>query len=59
MMNAEEATKKFMEDLESGKLKRDKVPNPPPYYDGNNEHILKDFEKILKSDLGKFIKNLE
>lgn len=62
MLSAEEATKKFMEDLENGKFKRPKIPNPPPYYEGDeadNKEVSENFDKFLNSDLFKEFMDLE
>lgn len=62
MLSAEEATKKVMKDLENDKFKRPKVPNPPPYYNGDekeNEKILENSSKFLKSNLAKSIMELK
>lgn len=59
MLNAEETTKKFMEDLEAGKFKRQTVPNQPPYSDGEVELPAGYCKKFLESDLGKAIIELE
>lgn len=59
--DATQATNKFMEDLRSGKLKKEKIPNPPPYFEGTKEQIQEDskaFNEFLQSDLFDLLKNL-
>lgn len=59
--DAKQAANKFMEDLKSGKLKREKMPNPPPYFKGAKEQVqekLKVFDNFLDYDLFNHLKNL-
>lgn len=56
-----EATKKFVEDLEAGKFKKDTYPNSPPYFYGTKEEVdaeLTNLNEFLDSDLFEFLKNL-
>ncbi len=59
MKDSNEAMKGFMKKLEEGNFVKETVPNPPPYYDGNNESILKNYENCLNSNLSKELLNLK
>lgn len=60
-IDSKQAMDKFMNDLEQGKFKRERVPNPPPYFEGTKEEIEneeKTFSEFLESDLFESLKNL-
>lgn len=62
MKDSNEAMKEFMKNFEEGKFIRETVPNPPPYYNGDeedNEKVLEEIDKFFNSDLGKELLNLK
>ena len=59
--DAKQAANKFMEDLKSVKLKKEKMPNQPPHFKCTKEQVqedLKVFNNFLDYDLFNHLKSL-